>query len=85
MDGGSKGRDVDEAKIFFGYEITGDAAIMDDRKNQAGEGNRTLVSSLGSYSSAIELHPRREGDVSDARGGHATTTERRLNVFLGHA
>jgi hypothetical protein len=26
---------------------------------KAGEGNRTLVSSLGSYSSAIELHPRR--------------------------
>ena len=26
-------------------------------KPGAGEGNRTLVSSLGSYSSAIELHP----------------------------
>ncbi len=25
--------------------------------NGAGEGNRTLVSSLGSYSSTIELHP----------------------------
>src|SRR5690348_12530374 len=28
-------------------------------RHQAGEGNRTLVSSLGSYSSAIELHPHR--------------------------
>ena len=29
------------------------------RKELAGEGNRTLVSSLGSWRSTIELHPRR--------------------------
>jgi hypothetical protein len=29
-------------------------------KKQAGEGNRTLVCSLGSYRSTIELHPRME-------------------------
>jgi hypothetical protein len=28
------------------------------RKPGAGEGNRTLVVSLGSFCSAIELHPR---------------------------
>src|SRR5690348_15572999 len=43
---------------------------------QAGEGNRTLVSSLGSYSSAIELHPRREGNGSDARADRATAASR---------
>ena len=33
----------------------------------AGEGNRTLVSSLGSYSSTIELHPRRAWMVIQQR------------------
>ncbi|SVE07223.1 uncharacterized protein METZ01_LOCUS460077, partial [marine metagenome] len=28
-----------------------------DKKSGAGEGNRTLVSSLGSLRSTIELHP----------------------------
>jgi hypothetical protein len=32
------------------------------RKERAGEGNRTLVSSLGSWRSAIELHPRKKVD-----------------------
>src|SRR5690606_41120526 len=32
--------------------------------NGAGEGNRTLVSSLGSYSSTIELRPRRREILS---------------------
>lgn len=35
----------------------------------AGEGNRTLVSSLGSYSSTIELHPRRPWMVIRDRPG----------------
>src|ERR1700750_1139385 len=34
-------------------------------KNGAGEGNRTLVCSLGSCRSTIELHPRR-GSATDA-------------------
>src|SRR5690606_16700705 len=35
--------------------------------NGAGEGNRTLVSSLGSYSSTIELRPRRMGILADQK------------------
>ena len=31
---------------------------------RAGEGNRTLVSSLGSWRSAIELHPQEEKEES---------------------
>ncbi len=31
--------------------------IIDDESERAGGGNRTLVSSLGSWCSAIELHP----------------------------
>src|SRR6185312_3797831 len=34
----------------------------------AGEGNRTLVSSLGSYSSTIELHPHRPADGNPGNG-----------------
>src|SRR6185295_11269561 len=34
----------------------------------AGEGNRTLVSSLGSYSSTIELRPRGTQSMPAARG-----------------
>ena len=34
-------------------------------KGPAGEGNRTLVSSLGSWRSTIELHPRNEELNSD--------------------
>src|SRR5476651_1569509 len=39
----------------------------------AGEGNRTLVSSLGSYSSAIELHPLARPDTlrCPSAGGNA--------------
>ena len=33
---------------------------------KAGEGNRTLVSSLGSWRSTIELHPQRHGEVKVA-------------------
>ena len=36
----------------------GRASSIDGEASGAGEGNRTLVSSLGSYSSTIELHPR---------------------------
>ena len=35
----------------------------------AGEGNRTLVVSLGSFCSAIELHPLRGADATSARRG----------------
>src|SRR5688572_28956182 len=34
------------------------------RKGGAGDGNRTHVSSLGSYSSTIELHPRRVARIT---------------------
>jgi hypothetical protein len=34
---------------------------------RAGEGNRTLVSSLGSWRSTIELHPRKEFQIVDFR------------------
>jgi hypothetical protein len=41
-------------------EKAGQAALQPARKEwaKAGEGNRTLVCSLGSYRSTIELHPR---------------------------
>ena len=38
------------------------------RKSGAGEGNRTLVLSLGSSCSTIELHPREAGLSSTAQG-----------------
>jgi hypothetical protein len=38
------------------------------RANGAGDGNRTHVSSLGSYSSTIELHPRK-AIIADQSGG----------------
>jgi hypothetical protein len=38
----------------------------DLRRNGAGEGNRTLVVSLGSFCSAIELHPRSNSEVAKA-------------------
>ncbi len=36
----------------------------------AGEGNRTLISSLGSSHSTIELHPLAERDLALAQTGH---------------
>ena len=41
------------------YAITGATAVRSEAG--AGDGNRTHVSSLGSYSSTIELHPRPDG------------------------
>src|SRR5207248_10987257 len=46
----------------------------------AGEGNRTLVSSLGSWRSAIELHPqkgRREGDWGKVNRQRSTAAQNR--------
>src|SRR5690606_21896288 len=40
----------------------GDADGLDIGETGAGEGNRTLVVSLGSFCSTIELHPRRRRD-----------------------
>ena len=34
--------------------------VLLEEGNGAGEGNRTLVASLGSWSIAIMLHPRKE-------------------------
>lgn len=36
--------------------------MLAGRKGKAGEGNRTLVSSLGSWRSTIELHPHSVAD-----------------------
>src|SRR3954470_7927180 len=37
----------------------------EQRSNGAGDGNRTHVSSLGSYSSTIELHPRGAARIAE--------------------
>lgn len=41
--------------------------LREDARHGAGEGNRTLVSSLGSYSSTIELRPRCPTSLCGAR------------------
>jgi 23S rRNA pseudouridine2604 synthase len=46
----------------------------------AGEGNRTLVSCLGSNSSAIELHPRQRNFILSLRRSGALRYSRRLCV-----
>ena len=51
----------------------------------AGEGNRTLVSSLGSYSSTIELRPRSKWNSTGARGGKSSpwTADTPVRYFTG--
>ena len=51
--------------------------IKEAPEKRAGEGNRTLVCSLGSCRSTIELHPQRWGDLltteSDSSKAKSTT------------
>ena len=52
----------DNPKLAVYTEFLGrysDIAILQSWENGAGEGNRTLVVSLGSFCSTIELHPQR--------------------------
>ena len=49
----------------------------------AGDGNRTHVSSLGSYSSTIELHPRK-AIIADQSGGIEDPFAMSLQTTLLH-
>ena len=51
--------------------------------NGAGDGNRTHVSSLGSCSSTIELHPRGSRDIKESRGLLAILWRRWPNADAG--
>ena len=45
-------------RLDLGLDIGGKEMDLPELATQAGEGNRTLVSSLEGYSFTIKLHPR---------------------------
>jgi hypothetical protein len=58
---------------FFAHEIVEDRLW---ERIGAGEGNRTLVCSLGSYRSTIELHPRIVRSAKAGGAGYSSLPER---------